>query len=90
MSLLVRRFADFLHDLQQLERTQPRGDAILDAFTRHTPFEGGAVYLRDRDAHLRLVAKSNQFVAPEILDRDPPSELIAGTDRVLVPLRSGR
>ena len=54
MSLLVRRFADFLHDLQQLERSAPRGDAILDAFTRHTPFEGGAVYLRDRDSILRL------------------------------------
>src|SRR6266852_8611496 len=87
---LVRRFAEFIHDLQQLERTAARGDAILDAFTRHTPFEGGAVYLRDRDAILRLAAKSQQFVAPEILDRDPPSELIAGTDRVLVPLRSGR
>ncbi|HEX9500042.1 MAG TPA: GAF domain-containing SpoIIE family protein phosphatase [Thermoanaerobaculia bacterium] len=87
---IVRRFAEFIHDLQQLERTAIHGDAILDTFTRHTPFEGGAVYLRDREAHLRLVAKSHQFVAPEILDRDPPAELIAGTDRVLVPLRSGR
>src|SRR5216684_5241018 len=87
---IVRRFAEFIHDLQQLERTAMHGDAILDTFTRHTPFEGGAVYLRDREAHLRLVAKSHQFVAPEILDRDPPAELIAGTDRVLVPLRSGR
>ena len=87
---LVRRFAEFIHDLQQLERTAARGDAILDAFTRHTPFEGGAVYLRDRDAILRLAAKSLQFVAPEILDCDPPSELTAGADRVLVPLRSGR
>src|SRR5438445_3554284 len=87
---IVRRFAEFLHDLQQLEGTVARGDAILDAFTRHTPFDGGAVYLRDRDASLRLAAKTQQFVAPEILDREPPSELIAGTDRVLVPLRSGR
>ena len=90
MSLLVRRFADFLHDLQQLERTQPRGDAILDAFTRHTPFVGGAVYLRDRDAILRLNAKSHQFVAPEILADEPPAELVCTGDRVLVPLRSGR
>src|SRR6266851_1432414 len=87
---IVRRFAEFIHDLQQLERTAMHGDAILDTFTRHTPFEGGAVYLRDREAHLRLVAKSHQFVAPEILDRDPPAELIAAADRVLVPLRSGR
>ncbi len=90
MSPMVRRFAEFIHDLQQLERTVAHGDGILDAFTRHTPFEEGAVYLRDRDAHLRLVAKSPKFVAPEILDRDPPAELLAGTDRVLVPLRNGR
>ena len=90
MSLVVRRFAELLHDLQQLERTAARGDAILDAFTRHTPFEGGAVYLRDRDANLRLAAKSTQFVAPEILADDPPRELVATADRVLVPLGSGR
>src|SRR5437667_6039667 len=83
----VRRLADFLVELQQ---AAARGDAILDAFTRHTPFEGGAVYLRDRDANLRLAAKSTQFVAPEILADDPPSELVAAADRVLVPLRSGR
>src|SRR5258708_32702907 len=87
---IVRRFAEFIHDLQQLERTAMHGDAILEAFTRHTPFEGGAVYLRDREAHLRLVAKTHQFVAPEILGRDPPAELIAGGDRVPGPLRSGR
>ena len=90
MSPLVHRFAEFLHDLQQLERTVPRGDAILDAFTRHTPFSNGAVYLRDRDSNLRLAAKSNQFVAPEILADEPPSEVVAGADRVLVPLRNGR
>ena len=50
MSLLVRRFAEFVHDLQQLERMASRGDAILDAFCRHTPFEQGAIYLRDRDS----------------------------------------
>jgi len=90
MSPLVRRLADFLHDLQQLERNAARGDAILDAFTRHTPFASGALYLRDRDAILRLAAKSQQFVAPEILADDPPSEVIAANDRILVPLRSGR
>jgi phosphoserine phosphatase RsbU/P len=90
MSLLVRRFAEFVHDLQQLERSAPRGDAILEAFTRHTPFAGGAVYLRDRDAILRLAAKSQQFVAPEILADEPPTDVIAAADRVLVPLRSGR
>src|SRR5438552_5365147 len=90
MSPLVRRLADFLHDLQQLERNAARGDAILEAFTRHTPFASGALYLRDRDAILRLAAKSQQFVAPEILADDPPSEMIAADDRILVPLRSGR
>src|SRR5438128_5852335 len=83
----VRRLADFLVELQQ---AAARGDAILDAFTRHTPFEGGAVYLRDRDANLRLAAKSTQFVAPEIFADDPPRELVATADRVLVPLGSGR
>jgi GAF domain-containing protein len=86
----VRRLADFLLDLQQLERNAARGDGILEAFVRHTPFAGGALYLRDRDANLRLAAKSQQFVAPEILADDPPTELIASGDRVLVPLRSGR
>jgi sigma-B regulation protein RsbU (phosphoserine phosphatase) len=86
----VRRFAEFIHDLQLLERTAARGDAILDAFTRHMPFQGGAVYLRDRDATLRLVAKSPKFVTPDILESDPPTELTAVADRLLVPLRSGR
>jgi phosphoserine phosphatase RsbU/P len=90
MSLLLRRIAEFFQDLQQLERTAARGDAILDAFTRHTPFEGGAVYLRDRDAILRLAAKSQHFVAPEILADEPPAEVIAAHDRILVPLRCGR
>ncbi|HUJ12324.1 MAG TPA: SpoIIE family protein phosphatase [Thermoanaerobaculia bacterium] len=90
MSLLVRRFAEFLNDLQQLERTAARSEAILEAFTRHTPFPAGALYLRDRDANLRLAAKSQQFVAPDILADEPPTEVIAAADRVLVPLRSGR
>ena len=91
MSPIVRRFAELFHALQQLERTTPRGDAILDAFTRHTPFDRGAIYLRDRDTTLRLAAKTQQFLAPEILDGDQPSEvLVTAVDRILVPLRSGR
>jgi len=41
---LATRFADFLHDLQQLEKTAlPNcGPLILDAFTRHSPFDSGA------------------------------------------------
>lgn len=84
-------FTDFLHDLQQLERTPATPpEAILEAFRRHTPFAGGAIYLRGRDATLRLAAKSQQFVAPEILDDEPPPDLITSPDRIIVPLRSGR
>jgi sigma-B regulation protein RsbU (phosphoserine phosphatase) len=90
MSLLIHRFAEFLHDLQQLERSSPQGDAILQAFTRHTPFATGAVYLRDRDANLRLAAKTQQFVAPEIFDKELPTDLITAHDRVLVPLGGGQ
>lgn len=66
----VQRFTDFLHELQQLERAAfpADGGKILDAFTRHTPFDAGALYLRDRDESMRLVARSQQCVAPEILD----------------------
>jgi sigma-B regulation protein RsbU (phosphoserine phosphatase) len=86
----AHRVAAFLHDLQQLERS-PRGEAILDAFCRHVPFSSGAVYLRDsREGAMRLAAKSGQTVAPEILDTEPPDELIAAADRILVPLRSHR
>jgi sigma-B regulation protein RsbU (phosphoserine phosphatase) len=86
----ARRVAAFLHDLQQLERS-PRGEAILDAFCRHVPFSSGAVYLRDsREGAMRLAAKSGQTIAPEILDTEPPDELMAAADRILVPLRSHR
>ncbi|HEV8661497.1 MAG TPA: SpoIIE family protein phosphatase [Thermoanaerobaculia bacterium] len=71
MTRTAHRFADFLHDLQQLERASFPADAakILEAFTRHTPFEIGALYLRGgRDAPMKLAAKSQQCVAPEILD----------------------
>ncbi len=71
MSPLVHRFSEFLQDLQQLERAalSSHGTLILDAFTRHTPFDVGAVYLRDaRGPALRLAARSSVCVAPEILD----------------------
>src|SRR5260370_24346238 len=82
---IVRRFAEFIHDLQQLERTAIHGDAILETFTRHTPFEGGAVYLRDREAHLRRVPKSHQFVPPKILGRAPPASRIPARACVTAP-----
>lgn len=89
------RFADFLHDLQQLERAAlaNHGAVILDAFTRHTPFEVGAVYLRDsRGPALRLAAKSDAcVVAPEILDGEaldaPPLQPVP---RVVVPMRTSK
>jgi sigma-B regulation protein RsbU (phosphoserine phosphatase) len=86
----ARRVSDFLYDLQQLERA-PRGEAILEAFTRHTPFASGAVYLRDgREGALRLAAHSGPRISPDILDIEPPHDLVAAADRVLVPLRTPR
>src|SRR5437762_8992075 len=86
----ARRFTDFFDDLRQLERA-PHGEAILDVFTRHTAFSGGAVYLRDaREGPLRLAARVGQCVALEILDGDPPADLVTVGDRVLVPLRTHR
>jgi sigma-B regulation protein RsbU (phosphoserine phosphatase) len=91
MSPLVRRLADFVHDLQQIERTAGRGEAILDAFTRHTAFAAGALYLCEpRDSKLRLAARTPQCVAPEILDEEIPADLIATSGQVLIPLRAGR
>ena len=67
----VHRFAEFVHELQQLERTPiaAQGTRILDAIARHTRFDSGALYLRDgRGTDLRLAAKSLQnathIVAP--------------------------
>ncbi len=88
----VRRFADFLLELQQLERASIGSQAprILEAFTRHTSFDIGALYLRDgRDTPLRLCAKGQQFVAPEILDRSGDLQL-DGPAHLLLPLRSQR
>src|ERR1700737_5032622 len=91
MPPLVRRLADFVHDLQQIERTSGRGEAILDAFTRHTAFVGGGRYLCEpRDSKLRLAARTPQYVAAEILDEEIPADLIATFGQVLVPLRAGR
>src|SRR5687768_12025762 len=88
----VRRFADFLSELQQLDRSSIGAQAtkILEAFTRHTSFDIGALYLREgRDTPMRLCAKAHQLVAPEILDRngDLPPDLPA---HLLLPLRSQR
>jgi sigma-B regulation protein RsbU (phosphoserine phosphatase) len=84
-----RRVADFLNDLQQIDRS-PRGEAILDAFTRHTSYETGAVYLRDpREGAMRLAACSGRDV-PELLDYDLPADLTAAADRILLPLRNHR
>jgi len=85
---LVHRFADFLHDLQQLEKAAfpSQGSLILDAFTRHTPFDEGAVWLREaRGGGMRLAAKSQSCVAPEILDDDATPD-----GRVVVPIRSNK
>ncbi|HET7705818.1 MAG TPA: SpoIIE family protein phosphatase [Thermoanaerobaculia bacterium] len=88
----VRRFADFLLELQQLDRASIGSQAprILEAFTRHTSFDIGALYLREgRDTPLRLCAKGQQFVAPEILDRSGDLQL-DGPVHLLLPLRSQR
>ena len=88
---LVQRFADFLADLQQLDRSTLPGEAskILDAFTRHTPFHEGAVYLRDgREMSMRLAAKSHQLVAPEILLGSHAG--ISPAPQVMVSLRTHR
>jgi len=93
MAPLAHRFADFIHDLQQLERATlgTHGPLILDAFTRHTPFDGGAVYLREsRSESMRLAAKSQQSVAPEIFDFELPADVTSVPERVLVPIRTSK
>lgn len=90
----VRNVTDLLTDLQQIERAavSAHGTLILDAFRRHTPFEGGAVYFRDtRDHALRLSAKSQQYVAPEIFDGVVPETIAAPAgEALLLPLRDLR
>src|SRR5947199_3691310 len=96
MSPLVHQFAEFLHDLQQLERAalSSHGALILDAFTKHTPFDVGAVYLRDaRGAAMRLAAKSQFCVAPEILDAhnlDSGPLPLDPAPRHVIPMRTAR
>lgn len=88
------RFADFVHELQQLDKLSlpAQGPRILEAFTRHTRFESGALYLKDgRGSALRLAAKSSRFVAPEILDLETSAEgAIMPPPSMLVPLQSHR
>jgi sigma-B regulation protein RsbU (phosphoserine phosphatase) len=89
----VHRFAEFVHELQQLERSSiaTQGPRILDAFARHTRFDSGALYLRDaRGAELKLAAKSVQCVAPEILQEGRAEELVVPSPAVVVALQSHR
>jgi sigma-B regulation protein RsbU (phosphoserine phosphatase) len=89
----VHRFAEFVHELQQLERTSiaTQGLQILDAFARHTRFDSGALYLRDaRGTELRLAAKSHACVAPEILGDGRPEDVVVPSPAVVVPLQSHR
>ena len=66
---IAHRVVDFLHDLQQLERS-PKGEGILDVFERHTPFSSGALYLREggREGAMRLASKNGRSLAPDLLD----------------------
>jgi sigma-B regulation protein RsbU (phosphoserine phosphatase) len=90
----VHRFADFVHELQQLEKASiaSQGPMILDAFARHTRFDSGALYLRDlRGPGLRLAAKSHQCVAPDILDTNVlPEDAVLPSPAVVVALQSHR
>jgi phosphoserine phosphatase RsbU/P len=90
----VRRFADFLSDLQLLEKASiaAQGPLILDTFARHTRFDTGALYLRDgRSSGLRLAAKSNSCVAPDILDVDMRAEdAVLPQPALVLPLQSHR
>jgi len=87
----VHPLATFLNDLQQLERSPiaSQGSLILNAFTRHTRFDAGALYLRDaRGSEMRLAAKS-QCIAPEILD-GAAEDVLQPAPHVVVPLQSHR
>ncbi|HYC61453.1 MAG TPA: SpoIIE family protein phosphatase [Thermoanaerobaculia bacterium] len=90
----VRRFAELLSELQQLEKASvaAQGPLILDAFARHTRFDGGALYLRDgRGNGMRLAAKSTHCVAPEILDGTARAEdALMPSPALVVPLQSQR
>ncbi|HEX7155144.1 MAG TPA: SpoIIE family protein phosphatase [Thermoanaerobaculia bacterium] len=88
----VHRFAEFVHDLQQLEKTSvaAQGPLILAAFERHTPFAVGALYLREgRGASLRLAAKSHHCTAPALLANEREIS-VEPAPHVVLPLRSHR
>lgn len=84
------RFADFVNELQQLDRAPliTQAPLILDAFARHTSFDTGALYLRDARG-MRLAAKSQQCVAPEILD-GRAEDFVQPVPAVVIPLQSHR
>src|SRR5213592_2510757 len=85
---VATRFADFLHDLQQLEKASvhSHGNLILEAFTRHSPYDEGAVWLRDaRGSGLRLAAKSQRCAAPEVIDSETALDAF-----LLVPIRTSK
>src|SRR5438132_14001856 len=91
MSPLTRRLAEFVNDLQQIDRAAGRGEAIIDAFTRHTSLTSGALYLRaTRDSKLRLAAKTEHCVAPDIFDEDVPVDICASSGQVVGPPRCRR
>src|ERR1043166_3970326 len=80
--------AELLSELQQIEKVPAAEHAplILGAFARHTPFDGGAIYLREtRDAPLRLAA-ARSIEAPDVLSDDQSFP----TARLVVPLRTTR
>jgi sigma-B regulation protein RsbU (phosphoserine phosphatase) len=94
MAPVHRRFADFVSELQQMERTSisAQGPMILEAFARHTRFDSGALYLRDpRGTGLRLAGKSAQCVAPDILEAHMRAEdAVLPVPALVVPLQSYR
>lgn len=80
--------SEFLNDLQQLERAAlaAQGPLILEAFTRHTPFDAGAVWLREpRGAALKLAAKFGDvdLSVDDVLDRELPG-------MVVVPIKTSK
>jgi sigma-B regulation protein RsbU (phosphoserine phosphatase) len=90
----VRRFAELVNELQQLEKGSiaTQGPLILDLFARHTCFDNGALYLRDgRGTGMRLAAKSKSCVAPEILAAGMrPEESVTPLPTTVVTLQSQR
>jgi phosphoserine phosphatase RsbU/P len=86
----VHRFAEFVSELQQLEKTSiaAQGPVILEAFARHTRFDNGALYLRSGSS-LRLAAKSRHCNAPETMESWTDDALVP-SPAVVVPLQSYR